>query len=131
MAKHQNEREFAKMVGGFDPAVRDLAQRTRALVLDVMPGAWEVVWPRQRVAGYGTGPRKMSEHFCWVSPHKAHVDLGFYYGAELPDPANLLEGTGRLLRHVKLRSVEDVEQEELRRLVEVATTHRVPPLREP
>jgi hypothetical protein len=35
-----------------------------------MPDVVEVPWPRQRVIGYGVGPKKMSEHFCYVAVHK-------------------------------------------------------------
>ena len=131
MTRHQNEEAFNEILAGLEPEIQDLGRRARSLILDVLPGAWEVVWTRQGTAGYGTGPRKMSEHFSWISGHRAHVDLGFFYGAELPDPTGLLEGTGRLLRHMKIRSREDVERPELRRLVQVACSHRVPPLRSP
>lgn len=96
-------------------------------VFEEMVGASPAsVWPQQRTAGYGTGPKKMTEHFCWLAPHSRHLVFGFYYGSELPDPDGLLEGTGTLMRHVKIRSDDDFVPA-LRRLVEVATTHRVPP----
>lgn len=41
--------------------------------------------------------------FAYVDTFKAHVNLGFFHGADLPDPAALLEGTGQRMRHVKLR----------------------------
>jgi len=49
------------------------------------------------------------------------------YGTELPDPAGLLEGTGELMRHVKIRSADALKNPALRQLLEVAITHRVPP----
>jgi hypothetical protein len=45
-------------------------------------------------------------------------------GAELPDPAGLLEGTGKKLRHAKVRSVEDAERPEIRALIERALAER-------
>ncbi len=130
LSERQDAAAYAEIVARSSPEVRELATRARALVLDVMPRAFEVVWSGQGIAGYGTGPRKMSEHFCWISPQRAHVNLGFNYGAELPDPEHLLEGTGRLFRHVKLRSVDDVNRSALRQLVEAASRHRVPPLQD-
>jgi hypothetical protein len=65
---------------------------------------------------------------CWVAPAKAHVSLGFYYGAELDDPAGLLEGTGKLMRHTEIRAPADLDRAPLRALVARATKHRVPPL---
>lgn len=41
--------------------------------------------------------------FAYVNAFRAHVNVGFFHGASLPDPAGLLEGTGRFMRHVKLR----------------------------
>lgn len=120
-------KEFKKILGDFSPEVGELATATRALVFDVLPETVEVVWEQQKIAGLGTGPKKMTEHFAWIQPCKAHVNLGFNYGAELPDPEGLLEGTGKLFRHVKIKSIEDVEQPALRRLLEKAIKHRVPP----
>ena len=41
--------------------------------------------------------------FAYVGVFKAHVNVGFYFGAALKDPAGLLEGTGKRMRHVKLK----------------------------
>ena len=114
-----------EMAAASDPGVRDLAARARALIVDVYPEVVEVPWPRQNVAGYGVGPKKMSEHFCYVALHRDHVNLGFNQGAELPDPEGLLEGPGKLLRHRKIAEPEDLEDHALRRLLEAAVAHRV------
>ncbi|WP_210480157.1 DUF1801 domain-containing protein [Naasia sp. SYSU D00948] len=118
---------FEAMVSDFPAPVPELAVASRSLILDVFPRAVEVVWAQQRTAGYGTGPRKMTDQFCWLAPYPKHVVFGFYYGTELPDPEGLLEGTGRLMRHVKIRRPEDLERAGLHDLVTIASTHRVPP----
>jgi hypothetical protein len=117
---------FDEILTGSSPHVRALATRTRALIREVMPDVVEVPWTRQRVVGYGVGPKKMSEHFCHITFHKNHVNLGFNYGSELPDPEGLLQGTGKLLRHVRITTPEDLSNPALRQLLEVATTHRMP-----
>jgi hypothetical protein len=48
------------------------------------------------------------------------VTCGFHFGTSLNDPEGLLEGSGKNLRHVKLRSVEDLERKGFRELVVVA-----------
>jgi hypothetical protein len=125
----QNEklREFEMILTDFDPAIQSLARETRGLIYAVLPQVVEIVWTTQKIAGYGTGPKKMSEHFSWIAPAKKHITFGFYYGAELPDPEKLLEGTGKLLRHVKIKSSDDLKKPAVRQLLEVAITHRVPP----
>ena len=119
--------------GTFEDAVakagthaRELAYQLRTLVATVMPEAVEVPWPKMRMASYGVGPKKKTEHFCYISAQKDDVNLGFYYGAELPDPEGLLQGAGKLLRHVKIREAKIIGSPALRRLLEVASTHRMP-----
>jgi len=119
--------------GTFEDAVakagthaRELAYQLRKLIAAVMPDVVEVPWPKMRMASYGVGPKKKSEHFCYSAAQKDDVNLGFYYGAELPDPEQLLRGTGKLLRHVKIREANDIRRRTLRQLLKAASKHRMP-----
>src|SRR5882757_9057097 len=58
--------------------------------------------------------------FAYVNAFKAHVNVGFFRGAEIADPERLLEGTGRFMRHVKLRPECDVDAEALTELIVAA-----------
>ena len=58
--------------------------------------------------------------FGYVNVFKAHVNVGFFQGAWLPDPARLLEGTGKYMRHVQLRPGAAIDEAALGRLVELA-----------
>jgi len=58
--------------------------------------------------------------FAYTNAFKAHVNVGFFRGAELADPHGLLEGTGKLMRHVKLRPGQSVDPAALQRLVHAA-----------
>jgi hypothetical protein len=60
--------------------------------------------------------------FAYVGAFRAHVNVGFFLGAELPDPHGLLEGTGRFMRHVKLRPAADVDLDALRELIRASYT---------
>lgn len=60
--------------------------------------------------------------FGYVNAFKAHVNVGFFRGAELVDPKGLLEGTGRFMRHVKLRPEGDVDAKALMKLIDTAYT---------
>ncbi len=118
-----NGSTFDDIVAGKTDEVTALANGLRALLSDVMPGITEVNWPNQQIAGYGIGEKKMSEHFCYVAPLKAHVNLGFMYGADLDDPGGHMEGSGKALRHIKIRSMDQVNDPEIRSLVERASKH--------
>jgi len=58
--------------------------------------------------------------FGYVNAFTAHVNVGFFHGADLPDPARLLEGTGKRMRHVKLRPAAPINSAALSRLIEHA-----------
>ena len=58
--------------------------------------------------------------FAYVNAFRAHVNVGFFQGAELADPEGLLEGTGRFMRHVKLDPGREVAAGALRRLIKAA-----------
>ncbi len=58
--------------------------------------------------------------FGYVNAFKDHVNVGFFRGAEIADPRGLLEGTGKFMRHVKLRPERDVDATALMELIETA-----------
>ena len=58
----------------------------RALIEAVHPDAVEVPRPGERTAGYGVGPKKMSETYAYIGVYQKYVNLGFYHGTSLPDP---------------------------------------------
>jgi hypothetical protein len=60
--------------------------------------------------------------FAYVNAFRAHVNVGFFRGAELADPASLMEGTGRFMRHVKLSPERHVDTAALEKLIVSAYT---------
>ena len=115
---------FDELMDSAVPEMRPVARRLREIVVDVDPGAVEVVRLGDRAATYGVGPKKMSEGYAYIMPFKNWVNLGFYQGADLADPADIMEGTGKKLRHVKVRSVEDAGRPEIRTLIKEALAER-------
>ncbi len=55
--------------------------------------------------------------FAYVAIYTAHINVGFFLGAELSDPAGLLQGTGKFMRHVKIRPGQRVDGEALLQLI--------------
>jgi hypothetical protein len=108
--------EIDRFLEAYSPDIRDLTNQVRALIASVSPDAdenlksgWKVIW-------YGFGP-KMPDQFAVVMPTRNHVGLGFAYGSDLPDPKGKLEGSGKRMRHVKLRTAADVADPALAALV--------------
>ncbi|MGE3301679.1 MAG: DUF1801 domain-containing protein [Hyphomonadaceae bacterium] len=58
--------------------------------------------------------------FAYVNAFTAHANVGFYFGAVLPDPAGLLEGAGKRMRHVKLRPGVTLNEGALQALIAAA-----------
>jgi len=58
--------------------------------------------------------------FAYVDAFRAHVNVGFFRGAEIADPDGLLEGTGKFMRHVKLGPHRDIDTVALGRLIHAA-----------
>jgi len=109
--------EFDSIARYASPPVQDLMRQTRALLSDIYPAVVEIPWVCQKTIGYGIGPKKMSEHFCWIGIYESHIVLGFNYGATLLDPHGLLEGTGKAFRHYKIRTPKDLQHPGLEPLI--------------
>lgn len=100
---------FDDLMAITEAAMQPIAIALRALVMEIDPETTEVVRLGDRAATYGLGPKKMSEGYCYVLPYKKHVNFGFYKGATLPDPEGRMQGTGANMRHVKVKSVDDID----------------------
>ena len=115
---------FADVLAGATAALRPLCEHLRATIRELHPQCVEVVWPRQKIASFGVGPKKMTEHYCYLQVHAAHINLGFYRGAELRDPQRMLDGTGKALRHVKLTDVAAARRAPVVALLRAAIAER-------
>jgi hypothetical protein len=111
--------EIERLLAAKDPGVAGLARRMCELILDSYPDA--VVSIDRNDIGFGRGSGYKGLAFT-VSPHRSHVTLGIAGGATLPDPAGLMEGSGKVHRHVKIRQNSDLDRWELRALIAAAVT---------
>src|SRR5215213_3012637 len=93
---------------------KEVAARLRGIVRTRYPQLREDVKWHVPVYSLGTTPIVSIEGF------KAHVNLMFFRGAVLRDRWNILEGTGKGVRHVKFRSTEDVDEGKIRELIDQA-----------
>ena len=101
MKKHAGE--LGAIAQHWFELMRDCGDEVRELLHDGCP-----------VACLGDAP------FAYVNVFTSHVNVGFFQGAALPDPARLLQGTGRFMRHVKLRPETAMNAAALSRLIEAA-----------
>jgi len=96
----------------------------RALAHAAHPDGVETASTRERSVSWGFDGGKKTHWWGYMMPHAAHVNLGFFHGVALPDPAGRLEGTGARLRHVKLRAPTDAGDPAIRDLIHAAVAER-------
>jgi hypothetical protein len=94
-----------------NPALKDVVSAVRKLVRKTVPAAAEAINP------WGVPVFELNGTLCFMMVGKNHVSLGFAQGTSLPDPARLLEGTGKNIRHVKLKATEQVGNPHLQNLL--------------
>src|SRR5262245_5465029 len=91
--------------------LESVTKAVRALVKRTVKGGEEYMNPWKIPSFDSNGP------LCCFMVGKEHVTFAFLRGAALPDPEKLLEGTGKGVRHVKLRSLADVKKPGVKRLI--------------
>ena len=92
-------------------ALEEVVSAVRRLVKKTVPGAAEAINP------WGVPVFELNGTMCFLMVGKYHVTLGFAQGTSLADPARLLEGTGKNLRHVKLKTTGHVSNPHLQNLL--------------
>jgi hypothetical protein len=96
----------------------DVQAITRELVAVArknMPDAHEFIY--HDAVGYSVSDSPF-DRICYIAPQKkGYVNFGFFFGASLPDPKNLLIGEGKRLRHIKIWSVEEAKNPALAKLI--------------
>jgi hypothetical protein len=99
----------------FSPEIQHLSALLKEYILERFPDA--IITADRDNIGFGFGKGYHDLVFV-ISPHRNHVNLGFVRGVGLPDPDGLLEGFGKHHRHVKVRSVEELQKRELLELID-------------
>ena len=112
--------DVAAAAGGLRPILEAL----RGLVETVHADALETASRRELTVSWGFPGGKMRAGYAYARAFTAHVNLGFLQGAHLPDPGGLLDGTGKALRHVKLRTPEQALAPAVRTLLVAARDER-------
>ncbi len=101
-----------QILKGVDPKIRRLAEGVRRVIRQAAPEMQEFVkWGAPTYVANG-------RNAACIMIYRDHVNLGFYQGAKMK--SKKLEGTGKGLRHVKVRRLEDIDEREFSRLLREA-----------
>lgn len=108
--------ELERLLDPYEPEVVEVVHALIALVRETCPSADETVQLGWKSVSYSRGG-VMKGAICAVCPQSNWVNVQFLQGTSLEDPGGLLAGSGKTMRHVKVRSLEEMDMDALRALV--------------
>jgi hypothetical protein len=115
---HRPPPALIKFLKPYDPEIQDLALKLRALVLEEMAPCYENIYDAYSAVaiGFGTSDR-LRDGIFHIAVYSRHVNLGFNDGATLDDPKGILEGAGSRIRHITIKTPDDIKRPEIRAYV--------------
>ena len=113
------DKDFEAILAAYPQHVQAIAVAVRKLIFATLPQPLEMIEASPKIVGYGFGHR-YADLVCSLIPSKTGVKLGLAYGASLPDPTGLLEGEGKVHRHIAFRSAADVKKPGVKALLKSA-----------
>ncbi len=122
MPTKESKADFEKLTSKYSPEIRALSKKLRVLVLKVFSDSFEKTYWGWSNTWYGASEKSKDMVFT-INPIKSYVQRYFIRGTELSDPDGLLEGTGKKLRHVNIRTAADLKRPALLRLMKQAVAH--------
>ena len=99
--------------------VMSTATELRKIIIETLPDVAEQLDLPAKMIAYCYG-QKYAEMICSIIPSKKGIKLGFYKGVELPDPNNLLKGTGRFSRYIEINLNEQINSSAITQLLKSA-----------
>ena len=108
--------ELLEYLHRYDPAVQSLALGLRKVVHEEMAPCHEYIFAMRSkvVLLYGATERVIADGICNIGVFAKHVTLGFPRGTDLDDPAGILKGTGKTMRHITLKKLSDLDRPAIR-----------------
>jgi hypothetical protein len=115
------DRRLLDYLAPYDLRIASLALALREVVLEEAPAAIESLVNGYAVAiGFSFTGKPMKDGFCHVVTYRNCVNLGFNRGALLADPGGILEGSGKLIRHLRINDYDDLDRPLVRRFLRAA-----------
>ena len=110
-----------KFLKPYDREIQKLALQVRALVLEEMAPCYENIYDAYSAVaiGYGTSDR-LRDGIFHIAVYSKHVNLGFNDGASLADPQGILLGAGNQIRHLTIKTPDDLARPEIRAYIKRA-----------
>lgn len=117
MAKKTEGNGVDQFMDSLEGPIKEISEALRTVVRENMPGATELM--AHGVPGYSAS-QSSHDRVVYIYPHSNWVNLGFFFGSDLPDPQKLLTGDGIRMRHVKIRHKNEVTNPAISELIRKA-----------
>lgn len=109
--------DFYALLERKDQELIDLFMDLRNFVLELYPDSNELLYHTHALTAVFSISDKLSDAYCMIPIYTNHLNLGFNKGTLLNDPHKLLTGTGNLIRHIPVKSIEDYRNNKVKDLV--------------
>ncbi len=118
-------RELLDLLYRYDSAIQSLVLGLRQVVLEELGPCHEYIFEMRSkvVLLYGTTEHVIRDAICSINPFSKHVNLGFYHGVDLENASDPLEGSGKAMRHMKLRKLSELDRPAVRTYLRRARKH--------
>jgi len=117
-------KQLLEFLKPFDRSIQDLALTLRTTVLAELAPCHENIYDAYNAVAIGYGPTdRLKDGICHIAVYAKHVNLGFNRGAQLSDPQRILKGTGKNIRHVTIKTPDDLANPQIREYLRRAREH--------
>lgn len=123
--------DFLSLLERKDQSLIELFKDVREYLLEIYPESNEILYHTHALTAVFSLSEKLSDAFCMIPIYTKHMNLGFNKGTLLEDTHKLLEGTGKLIRHIPVNRPEDYRNDKVRFLIESAVGLAIHQMKKP
>lgn len=123
--------DFAHFLDFKSQEVITLYKDLRTFILSLYPDANELLYHTHALTSVYSISEKLGDGYCHIPVYNAHLNLGFNKGTLLEDTENLLQGTGKLIRHIPITQPSDYRNEAVQSLIKKAIQFSVDDMDKP
>lgn len=110
--------ELRKFLLPYNQSIQSLVFELRKLISDTIPDTNELIWDNYNAVAIAySKSEKLKDAICHIAVYAKHVNFGFNRGAELSKRGLKLEGKGKLIRHIKVETLETFPRQEVKKMI--------------
>lgn len=113
------------------PPLIELYEDLRTFILDIHSESNELLYHTHALTSVYSISEKLSDAFCMIPIYTNHLNLGFNKGTLINDPDALLQGTGKLIRHIPIEKVSDYRNDKVKTLIKAAVAFAIQDMDKP